>query len=131
LVSSKLGLLGEELVIHFEREKLKGLGFFDKAEEVKKKIDGEGYDILSFDENGNEMYIEVKTTKGNSDEPFYLSINEKAFCELNSDKYIIYRLHNYNYLTKTARIYKIKGSELENFDLAPINFEVSKSIKEI
>lgn len=129
LVSSKLGLLGEELVIHFEREKLKRLGFFDKAEKVEKKLDGEGYDILSFDEDGKDIYIEVKTTKGNSDEPFYLSINEKTFCELNLDRYIIYRLHNYNYQNKTAEMYKVKGDELSNFDLSPINFEVSKSIK--
>lgn len=130
LVSSKLGLLGEELVIHYEREKLKELGFFDKAEKVEKKLDGEGYDILSFDEDGEELYIEVKTTKGNSDEPFYLSVNEKAFCELYKERYVIYRLHNYNYQNMTAQLYKVNGNELDNFDLLPINFEVSKRIKE-
>ncbi len=131
LVSSKLGFLGEELVIHFEQEKLKKLGFFDKAEKVGRKLDGEGYDIISFDEDGKEIYIEVKTTKGDVDEPFYLSINEKTFCELNRDKYIIYRLHNYDYENKTAKIYKVKGDELDDFDLLPINFEVSKSIKKL
>ncbi len=129
VVSSKLGLLGEELVVHAERQKLKLLGLDDKLEKVEKKLDGQGYDILSFDENGEEIYIEVKTTTGNSDEPFYLSINEKVFCDLNSDKYIIYRLHNYNYKNKTAKIYKIKGTELKEFNLLPTNFEVSKSIK--
>ncbi|WP_178989028.1 DUF3883 domain-containing protein [Winogradskyella schleiferi] len=127
VVSSKLGLLGEELVIHIERKKLEKIGLTDKAEKVEKKLDGEGYDILSFDENENEIYIEVKTTTGNSDEPFYLSINEKVFCDLNRDKYMIYRLHNYNYQNKTAKIYKVSGKELYTFDLLPTNFEVSKS----
>src|SRR5690606_9754313 len=129
LVSSKLGLLGEELVIYIEKQKLKQLGLNDRVEKVEKKLDGEGFDILSFDENGEEICIEVKTTTGGVDEPFYLSINEKAFYELNIDKYVIYRLYNYSYQNKTASIYKIKGSELNKFDLLPTNFEVSKSIK--
>jgi hypothetical protein len=125
--SSKLGLLGEELVIHIEKQKLEELGFLDKTEDIQKKLDGEGYDIYSYDENGDEIFIEVKTTKGNIDEPFYLSINEKEFWQRHSEKYVIYRLYNYDYLNKTANIYKIKGSELSEFILSPTNFEVSKT----
>lgn len=129
VVSSKLGLLGEELVVHSERQKLELLGLDNMLEKVEKKMDGQGYDILSFDENGEKIYIEVKTTTGSSDEPFYLSINEKIFCELNCDKYIIYRLHNFDFQNMTAQIYKIKGHELNEFNLFPTNFEISKSIK--
>ncbi|WP_435260962.1 DUF3883 domain-containing protein [Tenacibaculum sp. nBUS_03] len=126
LTSSKLGLLGEELVIGTEKQKLKKLGFYEEMEKVEKKLDGEGYDILSFDKHKNELYIEVKTTKGGKDEPFYISANEKAFCEANKSNYRIYRLYNYNYHRKTANYYIIQGTDLSKFDLTPINFEVSK-----
>lgn len=130
-VSSKLGTAGEQLVITTEKEKLKKAGLASKAEEVRKAKDGEGYDIFSYSESGEELYIEVKTTKGNSDEPFYLSINEKIFSEMNKHKYVIYRLHNFNNVLNSAKFYKIRGEELNNFELAPTNFEVSKkSIKE-
>jgi len=127
-VSSKLGLLGEELVLHIEKKKLEVLGLIDKVEKVQKKLDGEGYDILSFDEKGNEIFIEVKTTKGDWDEPFYLSVNEKAFWELNKENYRIYRLYRYDHISKSAQYYKITGKELFDFDLNPINYEVSKSL---
>lgn len=128
-VSKKLGMAGEKLVALIERDKLKGLTLFEEAEKVKKVLDGEGYDILSFDEKGNEIYIEVKTTTGNSDEPFYLSANEKAFCEEHVDKYIVYRLHNYSFVTNSSKYFKIKGKELVKLDFTPTNYEVSINSK--
>jgi len=126
-ISSKLGLLGEELVIHNEKLKLEKIGLVNKAEKVAKKKDGEGYDILSFDDKKNEVFIEVKTTTGSIDEPFYISANEKIFCEENSEQYVIYRLYNYDYLNKSASFYKIKGTEISKFEFTPTNFEVSKN----
>ena len=38
--------------------------------------DGAGYDIKSFDENGNIKYIEVKTTAGSLNTDFYMSPKE-------------------------------------------------------
>lgn len=126
-VSSKLGLLGEELVIHNEKNKLNKLGLFKEAEKVVKRKDGVGYDILSFDEKGQEIYIEVKTTSKGIDEPFYISANEKYFCEENRDKYLIFRLFNYNYINKSASFYEINGYEISDFEFTPTNFEVSKN----
>ena len=85
-----LGDAGEELVIEFEKEKLKSAKLFEKAELVTKVKDGCGYDVLSFDANGNEIHIEVKTTTGNEDEPFYFSINEKEFLEQHPENYFLY-----------------------------------------
>jgi len=92
----KIGKAGEELVKHYEMNKLKESGMVDKAKSVEIKEDGAGYDVLSFDEHGNEKYIEVKNTEGNEKIPFYLSANEKKFCELNKSNYVIYRLYNYD-----------------------------------
>ena len=122
-----MGLLGEELVIHNEKLKLENIGLVKEVEKVEKKKDGEGYDILSFDDKGNKVFIEVKTTTGGIDEPFYISANEKLFCEENSEKYVIYCLYNYDYFNKSASFYKIKGSEISKFEFTPTNFEVSKN----
>lgn len=127
MTSNKLGIEGEKLVLKIEKDKIKNFGFLDKVEKIEKKLDGEGYDILSFNEDGEEIFIEVKTTNGGIDEPFYISTNEKAFCDLYKLSYFIYRLYDYNYNTKSAKYYIIKGTEISNFNFTPINFEVSKN----
>jgi hypothetical protein len=54
----KLGRDGEELVFHFERERLQKLDRPDLAKKIQwiseELGDGAGYDILSFDANGRE-----------------------------------------------------------------------------
>jgi hypothetical protein len=64
----KLGREGEELVLHFERQRLQRQDRVDLAKKVKwisqEEGDGAGYDILSFDHQGNERLLEVKTTVG-------------------------------------------------------------------
>tara|TARA_B000000460_G_C21170215_1_gene245084 strand:- start:204 stop:422 length:219 start_codon:yes stop_codon:yes gene_type:complete len=52
----KLGILGEELVVKYEKEYLKSKGREDLAERIvhisRVEGDGAGYDIKSFNENG-------------------------------------------------------------------------------
>ncbi|NVK65164.1 MAG: DUF3883 domain-containing protein [Flavobacteriales bacterium] len=92
----ELGDFGEELVLDYEKKKLSEKGLYNFVDKVKIVKDGNGYDIKSFDENGNDIFIEVKTTQGNSKTPFYLSLNEKLFFEKERDKYFIYRLYNFD-----------------------------------
>lgn len=82
-----------------------------------------GYDILSFDKNGNEKFIEVKTTEGNEKNPFHLSLNEYLFCEKNQNIYYIYRLYNYNYETNHADYFIIQDP-LNTLLFQPINYQV-------
>jgi len=124
--SEKLGKSGEKLVKEFEIQKLLNLGFVDLSKQVEKVKDGRGFDILSYDKNKDEIFIEVKTTKSNSDEPFYLSINEREFCKENTEQYFVYRLYNYSYLNKSANHYILTAQELLNLTLTSISFEVSK-----
>lgn len=129
LISSRLGFLGEELIFEYEKikiEKFKKAKILKDNILVEKKLDGEGYDIVSYDKNGNQIFIEVKTTKGKIDEPFYFSANEKAFYEEHKNQYIIYRLYEFNNLSKTSKLYKIKGTELDDFNFSPTNYEISK-----
>jgi len=64
--NQSLGLAGEEFIVQFEHWRLNSLGAHKLADRVdhvsKSKGDGLGYDVLSFDADGKERFIEVKTT---------------------------------------------------------------------
>lgn len=119
----ELGDNGEELVKDLEMEKLNQLKRPDLSSLVKIMEHGKGYDVLSFDEKGNEIYIEVKTTRGGEKIPFYLSINEKAFAQEFPQNYRIYRLYNYDYEMNNAD-YFIVENPFEQLLFEPINFRI-------
>lgn len=80
-ISQKNGDRGEELVLRNEIEKIKQWGLPDeilsKVRRVSLESDDYGFDILSFDKDGNERYLEVKTTKSNGKNfSFILTKNE-------------------------------------------------------
>ncbi|MGH1433105.1 MAG: DUF3883 domain-containing protein [Lewinella sp.] len=118
-----LGDQGEELVISFEKKRLRHLGCEELAEQVTKAADGEGFDIRSFDKNGDPVFIEIKTTRQGIDTPFYLSRNELAFAEKNASNYCIYRLYNYDSTLNTARYYKLQNV-VESVILQPTEYLV-------
>jgi hypothetical protein len=57
--------------------------------------DGAGYDILSFDTDGGDRLIEVKTTNGWERTPFHISRNELAVAEKRRDDWQLVRLWNF------------------------------------
>jgi Domain of unknown function (DUF3883) len=77
--NADLGLQGELFVLNREKKKLIELGRKDLADNVEHtsivKGNNHGYDILSFDNLGDEIYIEVKTTKLGVGSSFYLTSN--------------------------------------------------------
>src|SRR5690606_17432910 len=95
----EIGKLGELFVMHFEKKRLIENGKKALVEGIKhvSEIYGDyyGYDILSFDENGNEKFIEVKTTTGNIETEFYLSKNEDVKF-MNNPNYYIYRVYYFD-----------------------------------
>ncbi|MCG8321147.1 MAG: DUF3883 domain-containing protein [Cytophagales bacterium] len=120
-----LGTEGEKWVIEYERNKLKNASLPDKAKQVCKKPDGKGYDILSFDEDGNEIFIEVKTTCKVKDEPFYMSENERKFFLSHQRCYFLYRLFNYEYNTRSTNFYILNAIQLKEANFNATNYEVS------
>lgn len=124
----KLGLSGEELVVKMEKQYLISNGRPDLAEKishVSKVIgDGTGYDILSFDVDGKEMFIEVKTTRGGHATPFYLSASEYEFAKLHTNDYILYRLYNYDTTKDSACFYRLTYSEMSELRRDPINYKI-------
>lgn len=118
----EIGDAGEELVIAYEKNKLKALGKNHLIESVIKVPDGKGYDILSFDMNEDEIYIEVKTTVSNENTNFEMSINEYLFSQLNENNYFIYRLYNYDDFTNNADFFVIH-KPLEKLLFQPTSFK--------
>ena len=121
--NKELGDAGEELVRDTEIKWLLAKGMNHHADRVRIAMDGEGFDVFSFDENGREKYIEVKTTEGNEKTPFYVSLNEYLFCERNVEQYFIYRLYNYDFQTNHAD-YFIINEPLKTLIFQPINYQV-------
>lgn len=119
-----LGDAGEELVKQHEINCLLRIGMSDKASQVKIIKDGEGYDVLSFDENGAEKFIEVKTTTGDALSSFYLSRNEIAFLRMNADKYFIYRVYNYDEENNSGEYFELKPNVESQLLMQPTQYEV-------
>jgi hypothetical protein len=94
-----LGKQGEELVFEHERFRLISLGRDDLARKLEwtsvVQGDGAGYDIRSFNPDGSDRLIEVKTTNGTALTPFYLSENERAFSDERPEAFRLVRLHDF------------------------------------
>lgn len=94
-----LGKAGEECVLHHERHSLCAAGRDDLASKVRwtsvQDGDGLGFDILSFDADGRERLIEVKTTNGWERTPFHISRNELAIADARPEEWCLMRLWNF------------------------------------
>nr|WP_246456917.1 DUF3883 domain-containing protein [Flavihumibacter stibioxidans] len=119
-----LGNKGETLVKQREIEFLKERNLHDKAELVDIVQDGKGYDVYSFDELGNEKFIEVKTTTGNEYSPFFLSENEVDFMRLNKNQYCIYRVYNFDEENNFAEFYELNGDIENQLLMKPTQYKV-------
>lgn len=123
--NSALGKKGEELVVKYEKERLIEKGREDLAEKVCMTSDfagnAERYDVLSFEEDGTEKYIEVKTTKTKSNGEFYISESEVKFSEEYSKQYYLYRVYDFDVKTMTAKL-KIKKGAVAREKLKPMNY---------
>lgn len=119
----KTGVLAEELVVEYEKDYLRKNNRDDLAQRVKwvaKEADGYGYDVLSFDLNGEEKYIEVKATTLGESTPFEITANEVELSNSKSNHYWIYRVVHMN--STEPVFYKVNGNVYEEFELEPIAY---------
>jgi hypothetical protein len=121
-----LGLAGEELVVSYEQQRLERSGFGSLAGKVEhtsvKRGDGTGYDILSFETDGRERFIEVKTTAFAKATPFYISRTEVEFSKVTSQRYHLYRL--FEFRTK-PRMFALTGDMHQRLRLDPVTYLAS------
>jgi len=123
--NKRLGFQGERWVLEYERARLRFERCSNLAENVRhisfEEGDGAGYDILSYNMNGTQRYIEVKTTTGNINTPFYITPNELRFAEEKVDSYCLYRVFEFN---KSPKMYVIEGSLKDKYQVYPSMYQV-------
>ena len=124
--NTSLGLFGEELVVMQEIKILIDANRQDLADKVLHvsvvEGDGAGYDIRSYTPEGVIKFIEVKSTKGSSSSPFFISPNEVEFSKKNSANYYLYRLFDLDVFHKNAKVFVMKGDLTEQLELRPTQF---------
>ena len=118
-----LGDAGEALVMAYEQARLRDAGrdhLAGKVEQVSKtKGDRAGYDIHSYEPNGRDRLVEVKTTRYGQYTPFYISASEVKFSATYWDKYHLYRLFEFR---KEPKLFVLPGNVSTNVNLEAVNF---------
>lgn len=121
-----LGQAGELFALDFERWRLVQLGVGQLAEEVKHvsvdEGDGLGYDIRSFEPDGRERFIEVKTTGFGERTPFYVSANEARFARDHQDSFRLYRLFDFR---SSPRLFELAGAIEQHCLLDAVTYRAS------
>lgn len=119
------GLKGERYVVEYEKDQLHGnKKLQSKVEEVSvTRGDGLGYDVLSFNPDGSEKHIEVKTTTSSENTPFHISQNELLYSKEESSSYWLYRVYD---IDKKVKLEKYRGNLEQYFFFEPINYIASK-----
>lgn len=125
----ELGLAGEIQVLKYEQDYLKTQGLPELAMKVRHvsqiEGDGAGYNILSYTPDGQEKYIEVKTTKGALESSFYTTNNEVAFSELHPNNYYLYRVYDFSVITNSGKFYVKVGSVKSAFCLVATEYRAT------
>lgn len=121
-----LGLAGELLIMEYESRRLHAEGakqYIDQIEHVSDiQGDGLGYDIRSFDADGRERFIEVKTTAYDAETPFFISPNEIDFSAAKADQFHLYRVYTFR---KKPRMFMMPGPVASSFSLDPVNYRAT------
>lgn len=96
-----LGLAGELAVADLEYRRLVKAGKEKLAHRIDhvslSRGDGDGYDILSYEESGKEKLIEVKTTRSRAETPFFVTNNELRVSKEHPDTYHLVRVYNFGH----------------------------------
>ena len=124
--NQSLGLAGEQFVVQFEHWRLNQLGrskLADRVDHVSQtKGDGLGYDVLSFEADGRERLIEVKTTSFARETPFFVTKGELALSHEAKDQFRLYRLFEFR---QSPRLFELSGALSQHCDLDPITYRAS------
>lgn len=119
----KLGYNGEAWTVEFETARLTNADRHDlvsKIDWVSDRLgDGTGYDILSFEDDEQARFIEVKTTNGGSMTPFIVTRNEVEFSEESEDAFCLYRLFEFS---SKPQLFILRGSLQANLELEALDY---------
>jgi hypothetical protein len=118
-----LGRAGELFVLELETRRLHEAGkkaLSDRVEHVAAtRGDGLGFDVLSYEDDGRERLIEVKTTAFGALTPFFVSRNELARSEADAEHYHVYRVFDFR---DRARAFQLHGAIGASCALQPTSY---------
>lgn len=118
-----LGSMGEDFILQYERARLAkdGLPYLaETIEQVSKTLGPTaGYDIRSYETDGSERLIEVKTTRYSKGTPFYLTQHELETSMQNRERYFLYRVFDFRL---TPALFTLKGAVAETCFIQPIQY---------
>jgi len=121
--NASLGRAGEEFVLAFEQARLQRAGQRALAQRVehvaRTQGDGAGFDILSFEQDGRERLIEVKTTSYGLHAPFFVTRTEQEVSSERSEEFQLYRVFEFR---SQPRLVRMPGALEANFRLDPSQF---------
>jgi hypothetical protein len=122
----RLGQEGEAFMFERERTELRLNGRPDLAERVRwaarDEGDGLGFDILSFEPDGRERLIEVKTTNGWERTPFHITRNELEVAEDRRESWVLARLYNF---AREPKGFELRPPLQNHIALTPTTFLAS------
>lgn len=134
--NQETGDIGEKLVLANEIDKARKWGLSEdcvsQIRRVSLESDDYGFDILSFDQNGKEHYIEVKTTKASSNSlSFVLTQNELDHARKYGSAYSIVMVFD---VAQNPRIWDMGNpfvSEPYKVNIKPIKYLVEVNVDTI
>ncbi|WP_394003187.1 DUF3883 domain-containing protein [Luteimonas sp. WGS1318] len=125
-LNRSLGLAGEHLVMEYEARRLHALGARILAKRIEHvsqtRGDGVGHDVLSFEADGRERFIEVKTTAYLAETPFFISPSEAAFSDSHAEQFHLYRVFDFR---QSPRMFMLPGAVGTHCRLDPVSFRAT------
>lgn len=131
------GRIGENIVKEYEKQRLIAAGLKELANEINLitqinesvTFDGLGYDLISYNELGEKICIEVKTSYGRKDKPFFLSKKELEMLRGYSKEFDCQHSFIYYVLIedRDVNIKIIDCNTLDKVKLEPILYKVIES----
>lgn len=119
----ELGLAGERLIVDLEQRRLRQAGQDDLAAQVEHVAltqgDGLGFDVRSFEADGRDRLIEVKTTAFAKESAFFITPNELDCSRVYAEHYHLFRLFNFR---KGPKLFFLKGDLRERLWLEPDSY---------
>ena len=114
--------------MHYERWRLIQSGherLADRIEHTSRILgDGAGYDVLSFEENGRERFIKVKTTAYAKETPFFINAGEISFANSHEPEFRLYRVFEFR---RAPRLFELRGRPDRHCRLDPTTYRASFS----
>lgn len=123
----EMGRRGEESIVEFEKKRLHDV---ERKPKLANRVewvshdrgDGAGYDILSFNGDGTQRLIEVKTTGLGKYFPFNVTANEVRCSEAVPKQFHLYRVFRFG---ERPRLYILPGSLSASCHLDPSQYRAS------